>query len=575
MAITSVGNFVTAVAEYQLLLPEQLNQLLNERQARFPDLLSLAKEVVRRGWMTTYQVKHLVQEEPEYLLLGPYILIDALGSGAAGQVYKARHKNTGNVVALKVIRPDHLTNPEAIPGLQRELQAAAHLSHPGFVIAHFASRMDDCYFLVMEYVDGVDLARMVQEQGPLGMDIACEYIRQACRLMQIAHDHHLTHHDLKPANLMVSLPENEIKVLDLGLFQLHGVTQEPRSDSTPTNKSSLSGTPDYLAPEQAIDFEAADIRSDIYSLGCTLYYLLTGHPPFPGGSLAQKLMRHQQVAPTAVECLRSNLPPGLPPVLAKMMAKKPEDRYQTPAEAAQALARFSTPSGIITLPELPPVRSLPPDGLERRATVRHPSRMVTPFRKPGDVTGHTWTAKLNDISQTGVGLVVNRRFETGTLLTIQLVNSDVDVERTMTVRVMNVRDRGDGTWMLGCSFSGQLSDDELQAFSAAQVRSAESSRRTWVRLGCEEEASASEPEDPDERWSARILNISANGVGLLSPRYFETGTLLTIDLPDSTPERPHVAMVRVVHVSMQSTGEWALGCAFASKLSADELRACL
>jgi hypothetical protein len=197
----------------------------------------------------------------------------------------------------------------------------------------------------MEYVEGKDLERLVKESGPLSVGQACEYLRQAALGLQHAHEHGLVHRDIKPSNLMVSGPgQATVKLLDLGLARLHEDFGGGRENTFMTSDGSATlGTVDYQAPEQAIDFHTADIRADIYSLGCTLYYLLTGEPPFGTGPLAVKLMKHQQMEPPDLKELRRDVPLGLLPIARRMLAKDPADRYATPGEAAQALEMLNRP----------------------------------------------------------------------------------------------------------------------------------------------------------------------------------------------------------------------------------------
>jgi serine/threonine protein kinase len=205
----------------------------------------------------------------------------------------------------------------------------------------------------MEFVEGTDLGRMVKQTGPLSAAQACEYVRQAALGLQHAHERGLVHRDVKPHNLILSIRDGLIKVADLGLARLHRAVNEEATalggamstgTLTPEN-AVMMGTADYLAPEQAVDFHTADIRADIYGLGCTFHYLLTGQPPFPGGTLAQKVARHLQAEPPEIQQLRPDLPARVAGVLRRMMAKRPEDRYATPAEVAAALAPFGSAGG--------------------------------------------------------------------------------------------------------------------------------------------------------------------------------------------------------------------------------------
>jgi serine/threonine protein kinase len=228
------------------------------------------------------------------------------------------------VVALKIIRPELLTDAEAVNRFQREMAVLSRLDHVNVVHAYDAGRLGTTYFLAMEYVEGTDLARLVKQAGPLPVMQACAYIRQAALGLQHAHERGLVHRDIKPHNLIMSLREGRIKVADLGLARLPRAANEEATAAltgagtdagvTPPG-AVMMGTTDYLAPEQALDFHKADIRADIYSLGCTLWYLLTGQPPFSGGTLAEKLLSHQTREPPAIDKLRPDVPAGLAAVL--------------------------------------------------------------------------------------------------------------------------------------------------------------------------------------------------------------------------------------------------------------------
>ena len=217
---------------------------------------------------------------------------------------------------------------------------AAALSHPNIVHAYDADEIGGTHLLVMEYIEGAnDLAKLVKKNGPLPVEKACDYIRQAALGLQHAYERGMVHRDIKPANLLLTTDEKTVKVLDMGLARLdHAGTEEDDKSSTMTREGTVMGTPDYIAPEQAMDSHTVDIRADLYSLGCTFYFLLTGRVPFPGGTLMEKVMKHRLDEPKPVEQLRPDVPPEVCNILRKLMAKKPEDRYQTPAEAAAMLS---------------------------------------------------------------------------------------------------------------------------------------------------------------------------------------------------------------------------------------------
>lgn len=289
-------------------------------------------------------------EVPEGLAQHPrYRVLKLLGRGGMGTVYLAEHKVMERTVALKVIRPGLTDRPELVERFRREVKAAAPLAHPNIVAAYDAEQAGDCHFLAMEFVDGTDLARWLKARGPLPPAEACGYVRQAALGLQHAHEHHLVHRDLKPQNLMRTAT-GAVKILDFGLALLTRSAAE-----SGTQSGIILGTPDYMAPEQADDAHAADIRSDIYSLGCTLYELLGGQPPFPGGSLLDKLRRLAQEQPAPLALLRPQLPAALVEVVERMMAKKPDQRFQTPGEVAAALLPWSgPPPETIALPGRPP-----------------------------------------------------------------------------------------------------------------------------------------------------------------------------------------------------------------------------
>jgi tRNA A-37 threonylcarbamoyl transferase component Bud32 len=281
---------------------------------------------------------------PQPASLGQYDLLKKLGEGGMGQVFKARHRLMNRVVALKVIHKRHLDRPGAVERFRREIRTLAQLGHPNIVGAQYADQVGDTHFLVMEFVEGVTLAQLVRERGPLPVPLACAYARQAAEALQHAHEHGLVHRDVKPANLMLTLT-GQVKLLDLGLARLR--EEQPAGEDL-TGAGAVLGTPDYMAPEQWDDTHAVDVRADIYSLGCTLYHLLTGRPPFGGpeySSSARKMKAHAEAPVPPVRGLRPDVPEGLAAVLGRLLAKDPADRYATPAEVSAALAAYAGETG--------------------------------------------------------------------------------------------------------------------------------------------------------------------------------------------------------------------------------------
>jgi eukaryotic-like serine/threonine-protein kinase len=345
MPAEGLTSFLADLERYGLLTPAQLHELRGEG-ATGQDAHQLAGDLIRRGWLTPLQANRLLQGQGQGLVLGPYVLLERLGQGGMGQVFKARHALLDRLVALKVLRAELLERPNALERFRREIQAAGKLTHPNVVLAHDANQVGDTFFLVMEYVAGTDLARLLKQRGRLPPAEGADYVRQAALGLQHAHEHGLVHRDVKPSNLMLTAAGGVVKVLDLGLARLQA--EANASSGSLTREGDVMGTPDYIAPEQAMDSRSADVRADVYSLGCTLYHLLTGQPPFPGGSVPQKLFQHQQATPTPVEQLCPEVPPGLAAVVSRMMEKRPDDRYQTPGAVAAALTPFAAAGGEVT-----------------------------------------------------------------------------------------------------------------------------------------------------------------------------------------------------------------------------------
>ena len=285
-----------------------------------------------------------LQEHPRYRI------VERIGSGGMGDVYRAEHRLMNRSVALKLINSQLIKHPQAVERFRREVQAAARLTHPNIVTAFDAEQAGDVHFLAMEFVEGTDLATVVQHRGALPVAEACDCIRQAADGLQHAHEKGMVHRDIKPHNLMLS-PSGQVRILDFGLagFATESAMMEvdlgvgTEGDTTPlhlTTFGSVMGTPNYIAPEQAKDAHSADIRADIYSLGCTLYCLLSGTPPHEADSVVEKLKAHAEREPLAIESVQVDVPAELAEVVRRMMAKDPAERFQTPAEVADALAPF-------------------------------------------------------------------------------------------------------------------------------------------------------------------------------------------------------------------------------------------
>jgi serine/threonine protein kinase len=358
MSIDSSGNLIDTLRQHRLLSSAQLYELTQIAQGRCGDARQLAKSLVQRGWLTIFQINHILSGNARELVYGPYHVIDRLGQGGLSQVFKARNVDNDILVALKVIRPEVMTNREGRQQFLQEMEAMASLDHPNIVQFCDADQSNDTFYFAMEFVDGTDLGKHVRLSGPLPVREACDYIRQTANGLQHAHERNLIHRDIKPVNLFVTnvalakapsavasasskpVMQKQIKILDWGLACPRMPQGSASAGAVDNVAKNIVGTADYLSPEQARNANAVDIRGDIYSLGCTLYYLLTGQPPFPEGSLMQKILQHQQAEPAPIDTFRGDVPTAVTAIVKRMLAKKPEERFQTPASVAMALMPF-------------------------------------------------------------------------------------------------------------------------------------------------------------------------------------------------------------------------------------------
>ncbi len=371
MGISSCGIFTDTLRQQSLLSPDQLTQLADLAQGRCGNARLFAKLLLQKGWLSVYQVNQLLAGNGHELVIGPYHVLDKLGQGGLSSVYKGKHRETGNLVAIKIIKPEVFANPEGRQQFLQEVDAMARLDHPNVVQFCDADQFNDTFYFAMEYVDGTDMGKVVRLSGALPVHEACDYTRQAALGLQHAYERNLIHRDIKPVNLFlthVSLGNPSaadsyfgtrsqlttatrdtnatmvmkpiIKILDWGLASLRNPNGASNDQAEEAAKG-VVGTADYLAPEQARNANTVDIRGDIYSLGCSLYFLLTGQVPYPEGSLMQKIMQHQQGEPRPIEEFRGDVPAGLIAILKRMMAKQPEDRFQTPASVALSLLPFT------------------------------------------------------------------------------------------------------------------------------------------------------------------------------------------------------------------------------------------
>ncbi len=310
------------------------------------DAAALAHALVQRGALTEWQSEKLLQGRHKGFILGRYKLLGLLGAGEMSAVYLAEHMLLERRCAIKVLPGNRVKDTSYLGRFHREAKAVASLNHPNIVRAYDVDQQFDggaeIHFLVMEFVEGRNLEKIVTAKGPLKYVEAVDYIRQAADGLSHAHQAGLVHRDIKPENLLIDA-QGTVKILDLGLARLFDQTDE--ESLTIKHDEKVLGTADYLAPEQAIDSHKVDARADLYSLGCTFYFALTGHPPFTEGTLVQRLFAHQTKSPKPVLEERADAPESLMAILDKMMAKKAADRYQSAAELAEVLARWLVENG--------------------------------------------------------------------------------------------------------------------------------------------------------------------------------------------------------------------------------------
>ncbi len=372
-------------------------------------VLGLSRRLVKAGLLTAYQAAAIYQKKSRGLLIGNYLILDKVGQGGMGKVFKARHRKLRRLGALKMLPPSFARDRAAVQRFRREFEAAGRLKHPNLVAAFEADEDRGVHFLVMDYVEGRDLSRVVSEQGPLPVPQGVDYLIQAARGLEAAHGMGIIHRDIKPGNLMLDRA-GTVRVLDLGLARIVDASNPFSKNATGclTQSGMYMGTVDYMAPEQADDPHAVDHRADIYSLGCTLFYLLTGREPFSGGTLLKRILAHQQQAAPSLRLNRPEVSPALEAAYKLMMAKDPQHRPASMSDVIALLERSKFVTSNVPIKGDPPPKPRPTPEV-RIETPRERSSLPGPIIDSGifarrlseDEGSHDSELNLRDLMMDG------------------------------------------------------------------------------------------------------------------------------------------------------------------------------
>lgn len=361
----SRDEFVKNLSSSQLFTQSEIGRILDANRDR--DVLYMAQAMLASGTITEFQLDAILQGRPGDVRIGNYDILSRLGAGGMGTVFKARHRRMKRIVALKVLSPQLCKDEGFVARFQREVETIARLGHPNIVMAYDADESESGHFLVMEFVDGRDLASFAEKNHPVPVREAVDAILQSARGLEFAHQHGIIHRDIKPANLLRD-KNGIVKVTDLGLARASATDVEDAESHGLTQAGGVVGTVDYMAPEQAVDSTTVDHRVDIYSLGATLYFLLTGKPPFSGKSVMAVLLKHREAAPLSLCEVRPDVPRALDEVFQRMMAKKADDRHPSMTAVIADLEKVM--SGL-TRPDVPPVPQAP----QMSVAIVEPSRV--------------------------------------------------------------------------------------------------------------------------------------------------------------------------------------------------------
>ena len=332
----SLETVVKQLEDSGIVAPGKLENFIPPK-ANPKSVEELVRELVKQNHLTKFQAQQVALGKSKALILGGYTLLDKIGAGGMGQVFKALHRRMERTVAIKMLPATMLKDAVAAARFQREVVAAAKLNHSNIVTAYDADQANGVHFLVMEYVEGTDLSILVKKHGALEGSKALNYILQAAKGLEFAHKKGVVHRDIKPANLLVD-SEGTVKILDMGLARIES-QGDAATQAELTGTGAVMGTVDYMAPEQAISTKGVDARADIYSLGCTLYYLLAGKATYDGETLMAKLIAHREAEIPSLSDVQEGVPDDVQAIFARMVAKKVEARYQNMTDVIADLER--------------------------------------------------------------------------------------------------------------------------------------------------------------------------------------------------------------------------------------------
>jgi serine/threonine protein kinase len=354
----SVEELLQLIRKSGMVEEAKLNSYLHQRQAGrglAADPREAADAMIADGLITNFQAEQFMLGKWRGFSVGKYKLLERVGVGGMGQVFLCEHMFMKRRVAVKVLPPSKAEQPAALGRFYREARAAGSLNHPNIVRTHDIDQDGNLHFIVMEYVDGSNLLDVVKKFGPMEIRRAAHYIRQVALGLEYAFQNGIIHRDIKPGNFLIDR-EGACKLLDMGRARFY----QDQTDmlTIKYDDKIVLGTADYVAPEQVANSHEVDIRADLYALGASFYFLLAGHPPFPSGTVSQKLLWHRTKDPTPIRHVRPDVPEGVAAIVAKLMMKDPNQRYRTPAEVAVELERWIPAE--VPLPKLEEMPTLSP-----------------------------------------------------------------------------------------------------------------------------------------------------------------------------------------------------------------------